>query len=338
MLLCAVVAAVFGAGRWVGGGVEVAGSRNAPAKAAPRKTAWRHKRPTLATDGLRMLLSRQCDRSAAIASFMCGRRGPKINGDSPMTNVDWELLHRATGAPDPEDATKAWAQGDPLPTAACAHVAEEHLPPQVEPSLLAEAWQVLVQTGGRERAEARADTTVAALVNQGSEQLEPAASRDVTTQDVPKRLALGRWAQLRELAASKLPHAVNYVLDLQAKLNVDDLARGMSKRNSLAFFVSSSVRLEYPNLVDPSPENLRVANHLCSKLLQKMSKGEVETHKTWANLRTCDKNDALKMAVAMIFIPTEGEIDAARLLDSSEVRRLRAVLQQFSAGRAQPRV
>lgn len=255
-----------------------------------------------------------------------------------MSLMDWELLCRATGTIRIGDAPEAWDQEAPLPTAVCAHTTEDHLPPQVGPSLLAEAWQVLVQTGGRERAEARADTTVAALVNQGAEQLDPTASRDVTHRDVPKRSALGRRAQLCELAASKLPDAVNYVLNLQAKLNVDDLAKGMTKKNSLAFFVSSSIRLEYPNLTEPSPENLRVANHLCSKLLQKMSKGEVETHKNWANLRTCDKNDALKMAVAMIFIPTEGEIDAARLLDSAEVKRLRAVLQQFSAGRAPARV
>lgn len=212
----------------------------------------------------------------------------------------------------------------------------EPSPPQAGPSLLYSVGRIVVDTATRQRVHDRADRVLATLVNRGCRTMEPGADLLASDDEVPERYDTSAREQLGELLATKLHPAVNHLLGLQPSLKANDLNRGVSKKNRLAYFVANRVRLEHPNLLanNPSPENLKTANLLCSRLLLKMQKGEVETHPEWASMRECDLNNALRMAVAMIFVPTEGELDAARLLDSREVKRLRSAMEHTSAGRA----
>lgn len=206
--------------------------------------------------------------------------------------------------------------------------------PRDGPSFLSSVGRIVVETATRESAQDRTDRALTTLVNRGCYVMEPGAQPLVGDHQVPARYDTSRGEQFGELLATKLPPVANYLFGLQPSLGADDLNRGVSSRNRLAWFVASRVRLEHPNLTSPSTENLKCANLLCSKLLRQMSKGEVETHPEWASMRDCDQGNALKMAVAMIFVPSEGELDAARLLDSREVKRLRSLLEHSSAGRA----
>lgn len=208
--------------------------------------------------------------------------------------------------------------------------------PQAGPSLLYSVGRIVVDTATRARVHDRTDRVLATLVNRGFRTMEPGADLLASDDEVPERYDTSAREQLGELLATKLHPAVNHLLGLQPSLKANDLNRGVSKKNRLAYYVANRVRLEYPNLLanNPSPENLKTANLLCSRLLLKMQKGEVETHPEWASMRECDLNNALRMAVAMIFVPTEGELDAARLLDSREVKRLRSAMEHTSAGRA----